>query len=173
MILLATRLGLRSGDIVALTFENVDTEEDRIVLYQEKTGNRLELPLLPEIKGAISDYVDNARPFSENRKIFLRTHAPFEPVTTSALRFQVRQGFRNAQIDTSGKKCGPHTLRSSLASSMVNDDISYEVVRSVLGHSDPDAISHYARLSIEKLRTCALPVPAPDGNFLRFLKRGR
>lgn len=173
MILLATRLGLRSGDIVALSFENIDTVKDRIVLYQEKTGNRLELPLLPEIKEAISDYVDNGRPFSENRKIFLRSCAPYEPVTTSALRFQVRQGFHNAKIDTSGKKCGPHSLRSSLASSMVNDDIPYEVVRSVLGHSDPDAISHYARLSIEKLRKCALPVPAPTGNFLHFLKGGQ
>jgi len=28
---------------------------------------------------------------------------------------------------------------------MVNDQVPYDVVRKVLGHTDPDAIEHYAR----------------------------
>ena len=80
--------------------------------------------------------------------------------------------FCKAGIDTTAKKHGPHVFRSSLASSVINGDIPYESVRKVLGHSDPDAIKHYARLDIEKLRECAIKVPEPTGTFLAFLNGG-
>ena len=67
------------------------------------------------------------------------------------------------------RKCGPHALRSSLASSMVNDDIPYETVRKVLGHSSNNAIKHYARIDIEKLRRYSLAPPAPASRFHAFL----
>lgn len=66
-----------------------------------------------------------------------------------------------------------HSLRASLASSMVNDGISYETVRKVLGHDSPNAIRHYARLDIQMLRHCALACPAPSGTLHQFLKGGR
>ena len=34
-----------------------------------------------------------------------------------------------------------------------------------LGHADPDAIKHYARVDIENLRSYAIDVPTPSGNF--------
>ena len=55
---------------------------------------------------------------------------------------------------------------------MVNDGVSYEVVRSVLGHSDPNVIQRYAALDINNLRQCALPAPEPIG-FLKELLEGR
>ena len=54
------------------------------------------------------------------------------------------------------RKSGPHALRASLASSMVNDDINYETVRKVLGHSSNNAIKHYARIDTERLRRYSL-----------------
>ncbi|WP_298202537.1 hypothetical protein [Desulfosporosinus sp.] len=55
-------------------------------------------------------------------------NAPYQRITTSALRFATTRYFKEARIDISGKKHGPHTFRSSLASSMVNDDIPYEIM---------------------------------------------
>ena len=52
---------------------------------------------------------------------------------------------------------------------MVNDDISYETVRKVLGHSSNNAIKHYARIDIEKLRRYCLEAPSVSGNFKKFL----
>ena len=80
--------------------------------------------------------------------------------------------FRIAGVNVEGRKHGPHVFRSSLASSMVNDGYPYETVRTVLGHTDPRAITHYAKLDIEKLRVCAIPVPPPSGKFKSFLKGG-
>ncbi|WP_391203210.1 tyrosine-type recombinase/integrase [Psychrobacillus sp. L4] len=170
MLLLATRLGMRSGDIARLTFDNIDFEGNSIHIVQEKNLQPLELPLLPEIKDAIMNYINNARPAVNNEcPIFLRQNAPYQGITTSALRFATTKYFRKAGIDISGKRHGVHTFRSSLASSMVNEQVPYDVVRKVLGHTDPDAIKHYAKVDIERLREYAIAVPTPSGVFEEFL----
>ena len=101
--------------------------------------------------------------------IFINVYAPYRPVMTSTLRAALKKYIRMAKIDPGKRKCGPHALRSSLASSMVNDDISYETVRKVLGHSSKSAIKHYARIDIESLRRYSLMPPLPTGEFRAFL----
>ena len=173
MLLIATRLGMRSGDIARLTFDEIDFENNSIHLVQEKTLQPIELPLLPEIKDAILDYIKNARPTVDDEcHIFLRQNAPYQKITTSVLRFAATKYFRKAGIDISGKKHGIHAFRSSLASSMVNDNVPYDVVRKVLGHKDPDAMKHYARVDIERLWEYAITVPEPSGVFEAFLNGG-
>lgn len=76
----------------------------------------------------------------------------------------------DAGIDVGNRKKGPHALRSSLASSMGNDNISYETVRKAVGHSSNNAIKHYARIDVEKLRQYCLEPPKVSGNFKDFLK---
>jgi site-specific recombinase XerD len=174
MLLLATRLGMRSGDIARLTFDEIDFEGNSIQLVQEKTLQPLELPLLPEIKDAILDYIKNARPIVDDEyHIFLKQKAPYQGITTSILRFATTKYFQKAGIDISGKKHGVHSFRSSLASSMVNDQVPYDVVRKVLGHKAPDTIKHYARVDIERLREYAIAVPKPSGVFKIFLNGGQ
>jgi site-specific recombinase XerD len=170
ILLLATRLGMRSGDIVRLSFENIDFERGTICLTQNKTDQPLSLPLLPEIKEAILEYVWKARPPIENKFLFLRENAPFERITTSAMRLMLTGYFKAAGIDISSKRHGPHALRSSLASSMINSDVPYEVVRKLLGHADPQAIRHYAKVDMEHLRRYAIEVPPPSGIFADILQ---
>lgn len=95
-----------------------------------------------------------------------------KPLNGSALRFALTSYFDKAGVDYKGKKHGLHALRSSLASSMVNDNVSYDIVRKVLGHTDDDSIKHYARIDIEELRKCAIEVPVPSGKFKKFLEDG-
>ena len=48
---------------------------------------------------------------------------------------------------------------------MVNDNVSYEVVRRTLGHTSTNAIRSYAKLDVEQLRLYSLDPPAATGNF--------
>ena len=134
ILLLASRLGMRAGDIASLKLDSLDFKNQRICFIQNKTGSVSEL------------YI----------------------VSFAVKKHMIRSG-----INIAGKKHGPHSLRASLASSMVNDGISYETVRKVLGHDSPNAIRHYARLDIQMLRNCALACPAPSGTLHQFLKGGR
>ena len=52
---------------------------------------------------------------------------------------------------------------------MIGDNNSYDVVRKILGHSDPNVIKHYAKTDIERLRLCAISPPGPSGLFEDYL----
>lgn len=172
ILLLASRLAMRAGDIVKLTFDEIDFENDRVSFIQEKTGEYQSFPLIPTIKEALEDYIKNGRPDSKQKKIFLRLYAPYEPLTTSAIRNVTHNYMKKSGVIPNGRRHGTHIFRSSAVTSMVNDGISYEVVRRVLGHSDPNVIQHYAALDLDKLRQCAIPAPEPTG-FLKKLLEGR
>lgn len=167
MILLASRMGMRSGDIVNLRIEDV-SKKNELNIIQEKTGKILHLPLIKEVKSAIEDYL-SFRLFSPIEQLFITVKAPYRAVTTSTLRRALKKYITLAGIDPGKRKCGPHVLRSSLASSMINNDISYETVRKVLGHSSNNAIKHYARIDVEKLRRYSLTPPVPTNKFYAFL----
>ena len=167
MILLASRMGMRSGDIANLTIEDVLNRTD-LDIIQTKTGNALHLPLISEVRLAIDDYL-SVRPESQTDIVFINAYAPYNPITTSTIRAALRKYIGLAGIDSGNRKRGPHALRASLASSMVNNDISYETVRKVLGHSSNNAIKHYARIDIENLRKYSLTPPPPSDRFSDFL----
>jgi site-specific recombinase XerD len=76
MLLLACRLGLRASDICGLSFSNLLWQENLIVLIQEKTKKRIELPLLADVGNAIIDYLKYGRTVSQLPYIFL--HAGHE-----------------------------------------------------------------------------------------------
>lgn len=168
IILLASRMGLRSGDIVKLKIEDIKGK-DELNIIQQKTGNTLHRPLIDEVSSAIVDYL-TVRPSSVAKEIFLSVCAPYNPISSGTIRNSLKKYMADAGIDVGNRKKGPHALRSSLASSMINDDISYETVRKVLGHSSNNAIKHYARIDVEKLRQYCLEPPKVSGNFKAFLK---
>lgn len=162
------RLGLRNSDVCELQFSNIDWGKKTISLIQKKTGMPIVLPLLPEIEEAVKDYIA-VRPKSDLPYIFLRNVAPYLPLRTTTVTYELRHLFEQAGINTQGKRCSPHTLRSSLASSLLNEGVSYPVVQKVLGHSSPTATKYYAKVDIEKLRDCALEVPPASGTFAKLI----
>ena len=170
IVLLASRLGMRAGDIARLTFDNINFNCESINIIQKKTGKPLSLPLLPEVRQAIEDYIQHARPNVKNNYLFIRVHAPFEKISNAIINHTLVENFKAAGIDISNKKHGPHTLRSSMATSMVNSDVPYDVVRKALGHTSPQSIKYYAKVDIENLRFYAIDVPAPSGLFAMVLQ---
>lgn len=169
MFLLCSRLGLRSSDVVNLRFSNLNFRDKTILLVQKKTDKEICLPMIDEIEESLLAYI-NVRPESQEKDmVFLRTKFPFRHITTSVLRYQLSRYMRLAGIDIEGKKHGPHALRSSLASSMINDGTPYETVKNILGHQDQSTLHHYALLDINRLRICALKPKQPSGMFALVL----
>ena len=169
IVRLATRMGLRSGDIARLKWSEIDFRSGYISIVQNKTKVPLSLQMPEDVSEALIQHLDNLTGIPEDGYVFHVMTAPYGPITTSVIRHIVTNGFIDARVDTTGKKHGPHAFRSSLASSMVNDGVSYESVRKILGHSDPDVIIHYAKTDIENLRMCSIEPPAPTGLFGDYL----
>ena len=169
-LLLATRLGIRSGDISSMTLECLDFERNLIRLTQHKTGVFIEFPMVSDVKVALERYLQEERTAYDSPYVFLRIVPPYGHISVQAIAKIARTTIAVAGIEPGGRKQGAHAFRSSLASSMINDNIPYEAVRKILGHTDQNAIRSYARLDMEQLRGYALPVMEATGIFAEFLE---
>lgn len=170
ILLLLSRYGIRSRDISALTFENIDFTNNRLHFIQQKTGDLWEMELFPEVKDALQDYILTARPpLPDCPNVFLTATIPYKPLDSFAINTAIWMLVAKSDVDITDKRHGSRAFRSSIASNMVNDRVSTEVVRKVLGHGTKHAIRHYARLDIENMRLCPLATPEPTGIFAEML----
>lgn len=165
MILLATKLGLRASDIVALKFENILWEQSQIKLLQQKTGKSLFLPLLPEIGNAIINYLKYGRPVSEKSHLFLQAYAPYQELNSHSFTKIVDFSIKRAKIDCANRKHGPHALRHSFAGSLLRAETPMPIISEALGHSHTESTMYYLRIDITTLRQCALNVPLVPTSF--------
>ena len=169
ILLLITRLGLRSGDVASLKLSELDFSSLHINLIQEKTGKPLSVFMTQDVLLALKTHIENSSDHLADGYVFHSMYAPYGRITTSIIRHIVNNCIISANIDVNGRKHGPHALRSSLASSLVSGGVPYDTVRKILGHSDPDAIKHYVKTDIERLRCCAIDPPEPAGIFFELL----
>ncbi len=158
IILIAARLGLRAQDICNLSFNNLKWETNTIELHQEKTEEPIILPMLEDVGLAIIDYLKYARPECESTKaIFLRLIPPVGKLQAPTLHSIVTQHMHTAGIKVQdGKKHGPHALRHSLASALLEENTPLPIISEVLGHRNTTSTSVYLNIDINQLRTCSL-----------------
>ena len=158
MLMIAVRLGLRIGDIRTLQFSSIDWGKKTISLVQTKTGKYLELSLPEDVGWAIIDYMKHGRPKCDSKTVFVSHVYPFRNLTPASINL-VAKYMRLAGIKTpQNKNIGMHTLRHSLASEMLAQNISIEDIAGVLGHADINSTGIYLRIDIPKLRQCGLEV---------------
>jgi len=163
IILLAQKLGMRSGDIAKLKYGDINFQAKTIEFIQEKTRVPHRLELLPEIEDALLEYLKARWPGCDCEHIFLRAVPPYIRITRAVVSNIVRKAFKVSGICVAGKKHGPHSLRMTLASELVSENVPYMVVGKILGHEDPNVAKHYVKFDIEMLRACALEVPQLSG----------
>ncbi len=157
---LAANLGMRSGDIANLKYENLDWNKNEINFIQQKGGYPNTLPLLNDIGESIIDYLKNGRPQIDSSYIFLRHTAPYTPLTAAALHPIMTKYRRLANLPAEPpRKNGLHALRYSLASSLLADATPLPVISEVLGHQKTETTAIYTKIDITSLRKCALEVP--------------
>ncbi len=143
IVRLASRMGYRAGDIANLKWSEVNFTTGYISILQEKTGVPLSLPMPQDVIDALKAYAGVQSNKNGDDYVFHQMMAPYNRISTAIVRHAVSNAIAASGIDYSGKKHGPHALRSSLASSMVNDGAAYETVRRILGHTDPDIIKRF------------------------------
>jgi len=159
IMMLVTRYGLRSTDVKSLRLSDLCWSENVIEFEQSKTRNLLRLPLLRDVGWAIIDYLQNGRPHSEHPEVFLTCTVPIRPFgqNSCALNAILTKRVQQAGVRISREvPKGMHSLRHTLASKMLANDVELPVISSVLGHVTSEATSVYLHIDIDQLRECAL-----------------
>lgn len=164
IMLLGARLGLRIGDILSLTLNDIDWNSKVITVIQSKTREPLSLPLPDDAGWAIIDYLKNGRPVTDYPNIFVTHNSPYRGSPfKSTLRNTIIKALKRAGITIDKtKRCGWHSLRHSLATNLLQNDVETSVISDILGHADPQVAKHYLMVDMNGLRKCALEVEVMD-----------
>jgi integrase/recombinase XerD len=157
LLYLAAAYGLRSGELVRLTLEDLDWRGRTLRVAQTKTKQALCLPLSDEAAGVLIDYLRTARPKSRHRQLFLRMRAPGGPLRPASVHDVLDH--RRALSGLALPEFGTHVLRHSLAAHLLGQGVGIKAIGDTLGHRGIESTSIYLRLGVEDLRGVALPVP--------------
>jgi integrase len=158
ILLLAARLGMRSGDIRTLRLDDLNWAAATIEITQAKTDAPLVLPMSEEIGVALIDYLKSSRPSSQHREVFLNLTPPFEPFSEkNHLHYLVKYWRELAGIEFRSKqRRGLHSLRHTLATRLLHEQTPFHIISAVLGHASSATTLIYAKADVEMLRSAAL-----------------
>ena len=153
--------GLRVGDIINLKFENIDFENNCIKITQRKTNKELVLPLIDEVKFPLLDYLKNGRTPSVDEEYILSTmYAPYTKFNnTASIHRMITKTMKIAGVNFENKHHGPHALRHSLATNMINNNVPISAISNVLGHSSTKTTNIYITKDTTHLKELTLEVP--------------
>ena len=157
ILLLLARLGLRAGEVIKLSLDDIDWDSGQITIHG-KGGRSAQLPLPADVGTAVAAYLRRDRPPSASRRVFLRHRAPLtgfaNPSTLSSI---VRRALQHAGVES--VHMGAHVLRHSLATSLLRQGGSLDEIGEVLRHQSPNTTAIYAKVDVTALHTLALPWP--------------
>jgi len=158
ILILASHLGLRVGDIRLMTLDNLKWDTETIEIIQSKTETPLSLPLTKEVGEALIDYLKSGRPKSKNRTLFLKLLPPFEPFgENNHLHYIVKYWREIAGIKFRTKQHhGMHSLRHTLATRLLKKETPFHIISEILGHASTKTTMIYAKADVESLRGVAL-----------------
>jgi site-specific recombinase XerD len=157
LLLLAT-YGMGAAEVLGLRLQDVDWQAGILRAHRPKTKVSIELPLLPPVARALTEYLRWERPPAIGAAhLFLRKNMPYLPITSGAIRHRIRH--YASQAGVSADMIGAHAFRHSHASRQVDAGANLKVVSEILGHRSSSSTSVYVRVAINRLRGVGLPVP--------------
>jgi integrase/recombinase XerD len=145
--------GVRAGEVVRLQLGDINWEEESIVFTCSKRLGKHRFPLVQSVGDSIIRYLQEVRPLSPHREVFLTLRAPFRPLTAGTLWPVV--GRRLRAVATSIKHHGPHALRHACATRLINEGLSLKEVGDHLGHRGLETTRIYAKVDMVRLRQVA------------------
>ena len=161
IVLLMARLGLRPGEVVAMTLDDLDWEAGTL-LVRGKGGRRDRLPVPQDVGQALGTYLSTVRPRCATRRVFLRMKAPQGGFANSvAICTIVRRALERAGLEPPCK--GAHILRHSLATNLLHAGASMVEISDVLRHRRPQTTEIYAKVDQAALGALAQPWPGGEG----------
>jgi site-specific recombinase XerD len=157
ILLLLARLGLRAGEVIRLTLDDIDWEHACITV-RGKGARSAQLPLPADVARAIARYIQRDRPRCDCRSVFIRDYAPLGGLSrANSVAKIVWCALKRAGVNSA--RAGAHLLRHSLATDMLGRGASLDEIGEILRHKSPDTTAIYAKVDLRALRSLALAWP--------------
>ena len=159
IVLLFLRLGLRAGEVSALSIDDFDWRAARVQIHG-KGDDRQFMPVTVEVGEAIAEYLfKDRRAGSPYRQVFLTANAPHQPLTRVGVSGVVTYLARRARIEG---RVGAHRLRHSAATAVLAGGGTLAEAGQLLRHRSAQATAIYAKTDRRALAGLVRPWPV-DG----------
>jgi len=145
--------GLRSGEICRLQLCDFDWRSETFTVNHSKRGGAQQYPLQRDAGEAILAYLRKARPRSSCLNLFLTLKPPYRGIGGSALWKITSRSMQAAGIRC--RRRGPHCLRHSCATHLLEQGASLKEIGDLLGHRDSRSTTIYAKVHLQQLRRVA------------------
>ncbi|MGH3095834.1 MAG: tyrosine-type recombinase/integrase [Streptosporangiales bacterium] len=154
ILLLLSRLGLRAGEVAAMSLDDIDWRAGMLLVHGK--GNREDaLPVPTDVGEVLVSYL-RCRPRCECRALFLRVTAPRQGMDRCTVAWVVR-----AACDRAGlPRVGAHRLRHTAATQMLRAGASLPEIGQVLRHREQKTTAIYAKVDHAALRALAREWPS-------------
>lgn len=155
----AADLGLRACEVASLRVDDVDWRRGALRVHSDKVRRADWLPLPAILGGAIAAYLRHGRPRTDHRALFVRHHLLVgDPIHPDVVRRALRRAANAAGIKDRWR--GPHALRHTMATRLLQGGASLKQVADVLRHRSLDTTAIYAKVDFNALQQVPLPWPA-------------
>ena len=148
-------LGLRRVEVARLEIKDIDWLAATLCIHAK--GRRVDVLPLPANTGrAIAAYLQDSRPRTTRREIFVRHRPPINaPAGLDIVRNAVRYAARRCHLEHRIR--GTHILRHTVAGRLVQGGTPFKEISDFLRHRSLDTTTIYAKVDLPALARVALP----------------
>ena len=145
--------GLRKGDILGLKWTDVDLERGIISIQMQKTGEPIEIPLIPMVRDLLNDMKSQA-----SRSLFVFTLGP-SGQGIGDVKTAFRAAMRRAGLAERGYRF--HDIRRTFARMLYKQGVILTKIQRLLGHKSVITTERYLGVKFEETREAILMIDAP------------
>jgi site-specific recombinase XerD len=168
MILYST--GMRRAEVTRLKVSDIDSQRMVVHIKQGKGGKDRDVPLSPKLLETLREYWRWKKPQEYLFPGEAKQGSNGEHLAPKAVYYACKGAARRAGIQ---KKVGPHTLRHSFATHLLESGADLRTIQLLLGHADIKHTTVYLHLSQRHLHACRNPLDEIDVSDLTTASRSR
>jgi site-specific recombinase XerD len=160
MIMLAYGAGLRVSEVARLEIGDIDAKRMVLHIRDAKRGRERYVMLSPRLLAALRAYWKSARP--SGPRLF-PGRDPSKPITRAAIHKAICKAAREAGI---AKRLGPHVLRHSFATHLLEGGTDLRTLQVLLGHASLGSTVRYLHVTtarVQELRSPLDDLGTPQG----------
>lgn len=149
--------GLRAAEVASLKVGDVDSTRMLLRVERGKGGRDRNAMLSADLLALLREWwVEGHRQGILHREGWLFPGQNWDrPISTRQLYRVVVEAARAAGIP---KRVGPHTLRHSFATHLLEDGVDIRVIQVLLGHAKLDTTALYAKVAVRTVRAVVSPL---------------
>lgn len=131
--------GMRPGEVAGLRIDDIDFGREVFVLHDTKINQPRLVPLAPNIKNLLRDYI------KDRDNYLFPSRRPSGVVHNVDWHYNFHERINRLGVKRSNLT--PYSLRHSLITRLLEEDVNLFKVQKIVGHSDLRTTAHYTHLT--------------------------